>query len=100
MIDYQFNIYRISKEKAPQLSATAYELMRAGRGVYTGQQIGELLYKAKIEGVPFKELNKMYYQIPYQNIKAMLSGSFAPDAYAYFCYMVENEKEILDRMFK
>jgi|GEM_PF-6330622 len=100
MIDYKFNTYRVSGEKAQELSRTAYQLMRSGNAMVSGQLLGEILYSSRVEGKSHKEIKQRFPYLSQMIIKGLLRGTYAPDTFSLFCYMEEHEPEMLDRLFK
>jgi hypothetical protein len=98
-VNYKFNQYRVSGEDALQWSDNAMNLMRSGRGFWTGHMMAELLYRSQIEALSFTEINQMYKHIPFQTIKSILSGSFSPETYRIFTEMKETEPEMLQALF-
>jgi NAD-dependent SIR2 family protein deacetylase len=99
MIDYRFNTWRVSGETAPTWSETAYKLVRAGRGIYSGQQLAEVLYKHYVEDMTAQELNRAYPHMSYQHIKTTLSGRYNPEVKYLFMQMLEQEKDTLEMLF-
>jgi hypothetical protein len=98
-LEIKFNHYFVSKEKAPEYSAKAMELLRSGRGFFSGFQMAELLYRSQVEALSFTEINQMYKHIPFQTIKSILSGKFSPETSAIFAEMLQDEKEMLTELF-
>ncbi|MBU8690574.1 hypothetical protein KM918_25080 [Priestia megaterium] len=99
MIDYKWNIYRISGEKAPELSKRAYKLLSANVGMFTAQQVGEVLYLYHVKEMPAKEIKKRFSFIPHQTFRAILRNTFNPEASYMFFEMLEHEPEMLELLF-
>ncbi|WP_125906469.1 hypothetical protein [Bacillus sp. HMF5848] len=99
-INYKFNQWRNSGETATEISEKGYELLRSGHGMFTGEMLGNILYRHYIQGESANALCRDITAIPHQTVKAVLRGSFSPRAFNIFMEMAETEPEELDRMFK
>lgn len=98
-IEYRFNEWRISKDKAHGLSQRAYQFLRSTEGVYSAQQVGEVLYLYHIKKLPAKEIRKTFSFIPYQTITAIFNNRCNVGACIIFFEMMEHEPEMLELLF-
>ncbi|WP_182006114.1 hypothetical protein [Priestia aryabhattai] len=99
MIDYRFNEWRISGEKAPELSKRAYQLLRSTEGVFSAQQVGEVLYLYYVKQIPKQEIRKRFNFMPQQIVTAIFSNRFNVGACTMFFEMLEHEPEMLELLF-
>lgn len=100
MIDYRFNTYMVSNDKAPIWTERAYKLVRCRNKIVTGQMAGDILYRYYVQNMTASQINTNYSFISIFNIKAMLRGTLLPEAYVIFMEMLEHEPEMLDNIFK
>ncbi|WP_079709886.1 hypothetical protein [Paraliobacillus ryukyuensis] len=99
-INYKFNQWRESGEATTEITERGYKLLRSGHGFFSGQTIGYILYKHYILGESANVLCREFKQVPHQTVKAVIRGSFSPEAFNRFFDLVENEPEQLDKLFK
>lgn len=95
MIGYKFNNYRFSGEQATKWTENARGLMTSGRGFWTGQQMAEILYRHKVEGLTMREIYRFYPYVPAQTLRTILSGKYSAATTYYFETMQQDEPELL-----
>lgn len=107
-IDYRFNEWRVSGEKADAWSPMAYRLLSKNVSEYvSGYRIGQILYLHHVKGLTAKEIRQTSagYGLAINLIKSVIKGfgrlssSETKEAYEIAKYMVKNEPEVLERMF-
>ncbi|QPA33221.1 hypothetical protein ISX45_10300 [Anoxybacillus caldiproteolyticus] len=106
-IDYKFNTWRVSGEKATVWSQKAYKLVRADVGRISGATIGAILYLHHVKGMTASEIKNspIAWGVSLPNIKGILKGFNSRanresiEAYSIFMDMLETEPEMLDRLF-
>lgn len=110
-MDYRFNTWRVSGEKAEEWSLLAYRLMRvnilAERN--TGIRLGAVLYQHYVKGMSPSQIRKSPIGIglPVTSITAIIRGynvrgdfNSTAEVYNLFQHMLETEPEMLDMLFK
>lgn len=108
-IDYRFNEWRISGEKAESWSPMAYRLINKNIDAefLNGFNIGHILYLHHIKGLTALEIRKtsLGYGIATNIIKSVLkgfgnqSGYESKEAFKIAMHMIEHEPEVMDRMY-
>lgn len=65
-IDYKFNQWRVSGEKAPQWSQKAYKLLKVNlnKNGYTGELLGVILYLYFVKGMTVSQIMDMLNSEP------------------------------------
>jgi hypothetical protein len=107
-IDYRFNEWRVSGEQATVWSENAYKLVRADVGRMSGMTIGAILYLHYVKGMTAGEIRKHSISngLGISTIRAILRGfgdrasQATKEVYYLFVEMLENEPEMLDRLFE
>ncbi|OIU71204.1 hypothetical protein [Rossellomorea aquimaris] len=112
-IDYRFNEWRVSGEKAEAWSPMAYRLLskNATSEHLNGFRIGQMLYLHHIEGMSAKEIkhSPVGFGLNLTVINATLRGYKRKymsvgvetiEAYDIAMYMIEHEPEVLERMYR
>lgn len=100
MLSYKFNQYRVSGEVKSEWSALAMELVRVEAGLFTGQQMGQVLYQHYVEGKTVKEVNKNSMGMAFTTVKSIIKGKYSPEASMIFNLMLEQDPGMLDILFK
>ena len=108
-IDYRFNEWRISGEKAESWSPMAYRLINKNIDAefLNGFNIGHILYLHHIKGLTASEIRRT--SVGYGNstniIKSVLkgfgsqSGYESKESYKIAMYMIEYQPEVLKKMY-
>ncbi|EMI11501.1 hypothetical protein [Anoxybacillus gonensis] len=101
-INYKFNEWRVSGEKATAWSQNAYKLASIEVGRMSGMTIGAVLYLHCVKGMNASEIRKspVAYGMATATIRGIIRGSYSPEAYSIFVDMLETEPEMLDRLFE
>lgn len=108
-IDYKFNTWRISGEKAEGYSKMTYRLLNKNlqSDNLTGYKIGHILYLHHLKGMTAQDIKKhpVGYGSSVPTIKSVikgfgrLSGVESLEAYEIAMYMIEHEPEELERLY-
>ncbi|MGG6431923.1 hypothetical protein ACPF7I_06245 [Anoxybacillus sp. D401a] len=104
-INYKFNEWRVSGEKATAWSQKAYKLLRVNADkscVMSAHSVGTILYLHYVKGLTAQEIKKHSAgkMLLMTTIKGILRGSHSPEVYCIFQDMLETEPEMLDRLFE
>jgi len=109
-INYKFNQYRVSGEKAEAWSPMAYKLINknVASDTVNGFKVGNILYLHYLKGMTAQEIRKtsVGYGIPTNTIKSIIRGFGRQsnvesyEAYEVAMYMIEHEPEVLEQMYQ
>ncbi|KGA98118.1 hypothetical protein AJ85_18565 [Alkalihalobacillus alcalophilus ATCC 27647 = CGMCC 1.3604] len=109
-IDYRFNEWRVSGEQAEAWSPMAYRLCskNSKTDLMNGYRVGDILYLHYLRGMTAKDIKQysLGYGVSTAIIKSVLngfgrqSGAEAKEAYQIGMYLVENEPEMLEKMYQ
>ncbi|GMO00641.1 hypothetical protein [Parageobacillus thermoglucosidasius] len=107
-IDYRFNEWMVSGEKATVWTEKAYKLARIEVGRVSGMTIGAVLYLHYVKGRTAGEIRKHSVSngLGISTVRAILRGfgdrasQATKEAYSIFMDMLENEPEMLDVLFE
>lgn len=110
MLNYKFNQYRVSGEPVESWSPMAYRLVNknAQSDSLNGFKVGHMLYLHHLKGMSAQEIREssLGHGIAIATVKSVLkgfgrqSGVGALKAYDIAIYMIQNEPEVLEQMYK
>lgn len=108
-IDYKFNTWRVSGERAEVLSPLVYSLLNKNISAQylNGYTIGHILYLHHIQGMTAQEIRQhsVGKGIPLETIKSVIKGFSqqagleSVEAYEIAMYLIENEPESLESLY-
>ncbi|MEC2400916.1 hypothetical protein ABES35_08475 [Bacillus subtilis] len=109
-INYKFNQYRVSGETAEAWSPMSYRLINKNlvSDTVNGFKVGHILYLHHLKGMTVEDIRQTSVGrgIPTNTIKSILKGfgrqsnAESYEAYEIAMYMVQNEPETLEKMYK
>ncbi|MEQ6375746.1 hypothetical protein RZN25_02735 [Bacillaceae bacterium S4-13-56] len=110
-IDYKFNVWRVSGERAEAWSPRAYRLISYNQNSesMSGYTIGKVLYLHHLKRLDAKQIREqLENKIPINMIKGIIRGfnkkyqtakTESYEAYAIAMYMVEHHPEELEKIY-